>query len=105
MFHNGLFATNRYPYEMRMASLQGVTAIEDIEDRITALTDFVNEELDILNRMRPPLDRSHALDSARRMLDRLQNPMPPIVLAPHINAANNELANPVVNFITPQSTP
>ncbi|MDI9818816.1 MULTISPECIES: hypothetical protein [unclassified Legionella] len=59
-----------------MKNLKEISKIQNDNDKIEALTQFINDEQELLNSMRPPRSRSLPLDSASKMIDKLNNPHP-----------------------------
>ncbi len=87
--HDTFFLNDTHPRPVTLAS---IGLIQNQTEKRAALEAFIIEEENFLNDphnslKRPPLLRSAALDAARRMLDALNNPVPPITSRPTFSAS------------------
>jgi len=60
-----------YKYDERMNELKSISNIPCEEIKKKALKRFIEQEKEILNKLEQPQNRSQALDSAMRKLDRI----------------------------------
>ena len=63
-----------YEYDERMNKLKSISNIPCEERKKKALERFIEQEKEILSRLEQPQNRSQALDSAMRKLDRINTP-------------------------------
>lgn len=63
-----------YSEEAREAELQELLSIQDADEKLLALQDFVFDEKALLNQYKPPRVSSIALDTAKNEIYKLENP-------------------------------